>query len=254
MVTGQLAFRALFNWTHPSMYISTLVVGPALQLVFFVYLGREAGILSVRDLVVGNAVLAASASCVFGGVMAVSNERRYGTLPHVLLSPRSTTYLFLPRALPFAANGMLNAVVTLAVGVALFGPSVVGSGLPALLIALIVSSLGCAYFGLFLGAIGLRFRDVFVTANIAALVLLLVTGINVPRNLLPEWLEVAGAFAPLTHGAAAARAAADGAAWSFIRGSLALELAVAATWAVAAAVLLQILQLASRRKGALDAI
>ena len=113
---GAIAYRALFNWTTPAMFVGTLLAGPLFQLLFFAYLGRQLGVADDRFYIVGNAVLAASLACVFGGTMAVANERRYGTLGHVLLSPRSRTVLFLGRALPYAANGLLVAAFTLAVG------------------------------------------------------------------------------------------------------------------------------------------
>ncbi|MET9319925.1 hypothetical protein ABZX75_06960 [Streptomyces sp. NPDC003038] len=48
--------------------------------------------------------------------MAIANERRYGTLGAVLLSPRSRTLLWLGRALPYIANGVLVTVVNLTAG------------------------------------------------------------------------------------------------------------------------------------------
>ena len=116
-----IAYRALFNWTTPAMFIGSLLVGPIFQLLFFAYLGRQLGVADDRFYIVGNAVLAASLSCVFGGTMAVANERRFGTLGHVLLSPRSRTAVFLGRALPYAGNGLLIAVSTLTAGSLLLG-------------------------------------------------------------------------------------------------------------------------------------
>ncbi|MFF1924353.1 hypothetical protein ACFVW8_27780 [Streptomyces sp. NPDC058221] len=48
----------------------------------------------------GNAVAAASITCVYGGTMAISDERRYGTLGAVLPSPRIRAPLWFGRALP----------------------------------------------------------------------------------------------------------------------------------------------------------
>jgi len=115
-VGGIIAYRALFNWATPAMFIGTLLVGPVFQLLFFAYLGRQLGIADDGFYIVGNAVLAASALCLFGGSMAVLNERRFGTLGHVLLSPRSRTLTWIGRWLPYAGNGLLVAAFTLGVG------------------------------------------------------------------------------------------------------------------------------------------
>ena len=41
-VGGYLAYRALFNWIHWSMYIPTMLGGPIFQILFFAYVGRYA--------------------------------------------------------------------------------------------------------------------------------------------------------------------------------------------------------------------
>jgi hypothetical protein len=42
-VGGVIAYRALFNWTTPAMFVGTLLVGPVFQLLFFAFLGRQLG-------------------------------------------------------------------------------------------------------------------------------------------------------------------------------------------------------------------
>jgi ABC-type multidrug transport system permease subunit len=253
-VGGMIAYRALFNWTTPGMFVGTLLAGPVFQLLFFAYLGRQLQVADDRFYIVGNAVLAAQLACVFGGTMAVANERRYGTLGHVLLSPRSRTAVFLGRALPYAGNGLLIAVFTLAVGALLLGLRIPLDALPGLALALAVGSLSCGFFGLTLGALGLRFRDVWVVSNVSVALMLLLTGVNVPVASLPGWMAAAGRFLPITHAAEAARvlAAGDGlsAAWS----PIALELLVGLLYAVLAAGLLKIFELESRRSASLDTI
>ncbi|MFD0821522.1 ABC transporter permease, partial [Micromonospora zhanjiangensis] len=193
-VGGVIAYRALFNWTTPAMFVGTLLVGPIFQLLFFAYLGRQLAVADDRFYVVGNAVLAASLACVFGGTMAVANERRFGTLGHVLLSPRSRTAVFLGRALPYAGNGLLIAATTLAGGSLLLGLRIPVAALPGLTLALVAGSLACAFFGLTLGALGLRFRDVWLVSNVSVALLLLLTGVNVPADRLPVGLRTVGEF------------------------------------------------------------
>ncbi len=56
-----------------------------------------------------------------------------------------------------------------------------------------------------LGAVGLRFRDVWLVSNVSVALLLLLTGVNVPAAELPTGMRVAGQFLPITHAAEAAR-------------------------------------------------
>ncbi|GAB3159383.1 hypothetical protein GCM10027290_64170 [Micromonospora sonneratiae] len=253
-VGGVIAYRALFNWTTPPMFIGTLLVGPLFQLLFFAYLGRQLGVADDRFYIVGNAVLAASLACVFGGTMAVSNERRYGTLGHVLLSPRSRTALFLGRVLPYAGNGMLVAVVTLSGGALLLGLRIPASALPGLVLVLATGSLACGFFGLTLGAIGLRFRDVWLVSNVSVALLLLLTGVNVPAGQLPVGMRLVGSVLPITHAAEAARRLVSGQGLAAATGPLLVELAVAVGYAVLAALLLKIFEVESRRHASLDTV
>ena len=253
-VGGMIAYRALFNWTTPGMFVGTLLAGPVFQLLFFAYLGRQLQVADDRFYIVGNAVLAAQLACVFGGTMAVANERRYGTLGHVLLSPRSRTAVFLGRALPYAGNGLLIAVFTLAVGALLLGLRIPLDALPGLALALAVGSLSCGFFGLTLGALGLRFRDVWVVSNVSVALMLLLTGVNVPAASLPGWMAAAGRFLPITHAAEAARVLAAGDGLSAAWRPIALELLVGLLYAALAAGLLKIFELESRRSASLDTI
>jgi ABC-type multidrug transport system permease subunit len=253
-VGGVLAYRALFNWTRPGMFVGTLLAGPLFQLLFFAYLGRELQVADDRFYIVGNAVLTSSLACVFGGTMAVSNERRYGTLGHLLLSPRSRTAVFWGRVLPYAGNGLLIAAVTLTAGACLLGLRVPAAALPGLILALAAGSLACGFFGLTLGALGLRFRDVWVVSNIASALLLLLTGVNVPRQALPGWMTAIGDWLPITHAAAAARLLSSGASVASAAPLLLEELLVALLYALVAAVLLRIFEAESRRTASLDTV
>ena len=251
---GVIAYRALFNWTTPPMFVGTLLVGPLFQLLFFAYLGRQLGVADDRFYIVGNAVLAASLACVFGGTMAVANERRYGTLGHVLLSPRSRTVLFLGRALPYAGNGLLIAAFTLAGGALLLRLRLPLAALPGLALALAAGSLACAFFGLLLGALGLRFKDVWLVSNVSVAMLLLLTGVNVPAATLPTGMRAAGSVLPITHAAAAARVLAAGDGLAAALPSIGWEVAIAGGYAVAAAALLRLFELESRRRASLDTL
>jgi len=253
-IGGVIAYRALFNWTRPGMFIGTLLAAPLTQLLFFAYLGRQLQVADDRFYIVGNAVLTSSLACVFGGTMAVSNERRYGTLGHLLLSPRSRTAVFWGRVLPYAGNGLLIAAVTLTAGSLLLGLRVPVSALPGLLIALAAGSLACGFFGLTLGALGLRFRDVWVVSNIASALLLLLTGVNVPRDALPARLATIGGWLPITHAAAAARQLAAGHPVGSVAPLLLRELLVAALYAAVAVVLLRFFEAESRRTASLDTL
>ncbi|WP_248964058.1 ABC transporter permease [Sphaerisporangium perillae] len=249
---GVIAYRALFNWTSPAMFTGTLLASPLFQLLFFAYLGRQLGVADDTFYIVGNAVLSASVACVFGGTMAVANERRFGTLGHVLLSPRSRTAIFLGRVLPYALNGLLVAAFTLSAGALLLGLRIPPGAVPGLLVVLAAGSLSCGFFGLTLGAIGLRFRDVWLVSNVATSLMLLLTGVNIPLNRLPAWMGALGDLLPITHAARAARALVSG--QGAVPADLGAEAVVGLGYAVTAGVLLKVFEAESRRRASLDTL
>ncbi|WP_188188819.1 ABC transporter permease [Nonomuraea sp. SYSU D8015] len=253
VVGGMLAYRALFNWTTPAMFVGTLLAAPLLRLAFFVYLGRRLGIADDRFFVLGNTVLAASFVCVYGGTMAVANERRYGTLGAILLSPRGRLTLWLGRALPYVINAILVVAFTLGVSVLVFDVELAPGELLALVPVFLAGIVSCAAFGLTLGAIGLRARDVFLTANVAASLLLLLTGANIPASALPGWMAVGRAL-PLTHSVAATQAITEGSGPAELLPYLGWELAVGLGYATLACLLLRYFEYGSRRRGTLDTV
>lgn len=253
-VGGVIAYRALFNWATPAMFIGTLLVGPVFQLLFFAYLGRQLGVADDGFYIVGNAVLAASALCLFGGSMAVLNERRFGTLGHVLLSPRSRTVTWIGRALPYAGNGLLVAAFTLVMGKLLLGLPIPAGAWPGLAATLASAALACAAFGLVLGAFALRFRDAWLINNTTVTLMVLFSGTNVPRDSLPGWMQAAGNFIPVTHAASAARSLVHGASFGSVAPRIGLELLIGAAYAVLAGVLLKVFEAESRRRASLDTL
>ena len=59
-IGGVIAYRGLFNWIRPAMYIPTMLIGPLFQILFFAYLGRYSGLKDDAFFVVGNAIQASA--------------------------------------------------------------------------------------------------------------------------------------------------------------------------------------------------
>ena len=84
-VGGVIAYRALFNWIRPTMYIPTMLGGPVFQILFFAYIGRYAKLRSDEFFVVGNAVQISAMGGIFGMAMTIGGERWTQTLPRLLV-------------------------------------------------------------------------------------------------------------------------------------------------------------------------
>ena len=253
-IGGVLSYRALFSWQSPTYYIPTMLGHPLFQVLFFAYLGRFSHVRDDSFFVVGNAVQVCAMAGVYGMAMTIGGERWTQTLSPLLASPANRFALFLGRALPLIANGFVVSAFGFLVGRLFLNFDPPASAIAPLALVVLVSTASCTAFGLVIGALGLRLRDVFTVANPAYFVLLLFCGVNVPLYALPHWMQVVASGLPLTHGIAAARAVAAGAPLSSVDGLVGKELAVGVCYAVLAYVLLRIFEVEGRRRASLELI
>ena len=252
LVGGVIAYRGLFNWIRPAVYIPTMLIGPLFQILFFAYLGRYSELEDDAFFVVGNAVQASAMSAVFAGTMTIANERQFQTLSPLLATPANRFALFMGRSLPVVASGLVVSAWGFLMGRLLLDFEPALASVPALALITVVSVSSCTAFGLTIGSIGLRARDVFMSANIAYYLMWLLCGVNIPLDSLPGWLAQIGRLLPLTHGIAAAREVAGGAALGSVGGLVWTELGVGAAWATAAFALIRWFELEGRRRASLE--
>jgi ABC-2 type transport system permease protein len=126
------------------------------------------------------------------------------------------------------------------------------SSIPALMLVTLVSVVSCTAFGLTLGSVGMRARDVFMIANVAYYLMWLLCGVNIPLDALPSWLAQIGRLMPLTHGIAAAREVAAGASLSSVSGLVWTEVGVGLAWGTTAFILLRWFEHQGRHRASLE--
>jgi ABC-2 type transport system permease protein len=253
-VGGYYAYRALFNWMHWSHYIPTMLGGPTFQLLFFVYVGRFANLQNDEFFVTGNAIHLSAMAGIFGMAMTIGGERWTQTLSPLMATPANRLAMFLGRALPLIANGIVTSAFVFVVGWVLLDFDMAAAQIPALAVVIVASAFACTAFGLVVGAVGLRARDVFFLANIVVYTLLLVCGANVPLDTLPGWMQTIASGVPLTHGIEAARAVADGAGLSEVDHLVWTELAIGAAYAAVGYALFRFFEFEGRRRASLETI
>jgi ABC-2 type transport system permease protein len=251
-IGGYIAYRALFGWMRPSMYVPTMLLTPVFQILFFAYIGRTINLRSDAFFVVGNAVQISAMAGIFGMAMTIGGERWTQTLSPLLATPANRLPLFLGRALPLIVNGVVVSGFGLLVGHLLLDFDPPASSLPLLALVVIVSASACTAFGLVVGAIGLRARDVFFLANLVYFLMLLFCGVNVPLETLPGWMQAIGEALPLTHGIKAGREVAAGAPFADVRGLLATEVSLGLLYAALAFGLFRFFEYDGRRHASLE--
>jgi ABC-2 type transport system permease protein len=183
---------------------------------------------------------------------SITGERYTRTLGMLLASPASRIALFVGRTLPAMVNGFAVSAFCFLAGALILDVHVASSSVPALALVILACALSCSALGLCSGAVGLRIRDVVSVSWIFVPILLLVSGANVPRDRLPEWLQAIGSGLPLTHGIEAARRLVAGETLTDVGGLVLAELAVAVAYAALGLVLLRVFELESRRTASLE--
>ena len=234
------------------MYVTTMLGSPLFQILFFVYLGRYAGSQDDSFFIVGNAIQIAAMAGIYGMTMGIANERQYGTLQPLLATPANRLAIFTGRALPFVANGILVSLFGFAMSWLLLDFRPADGSLPGLALAIAVTTCSCVALGMLIGSIGLRARDVFFGANLVYFLMLLVCGVNIANDDLPNWLGAIGRCLPLTHGIEAARQIAAGTPVGDVSGLLWTEAGIGLAYATAAYVLFRVFEAEGRRRASLE--
>ncbi len=171
-VGGMIAYRALFNWIRPAIYIPTMLGSPLFQILFFAHLGRYSGLGDTNFFVVGNAVQVSAMSAIYGATMTLANERYFGTIAQLLATPANRAALFLGRTLPVIANGLIVSTFGFLVGAVFLDFRMDASQIPAVALVVTLTVVSCTGLGMMLGSIGIRARDVFFASNLAYFMML----------------------------------------------------------------------------------
>ena len=251
-IGGLIAYRALFNWLNPWIFIPTLVVAPIFQVLFFAFLGRSAGLESDRFYVIGNALQIAALPGLFAMTFAVSGERWSQTLSPLLATPANRAAIFLGRALPVTVNAAFVCVISFVGGALILHVHIAAAVIPALAVVIAVTSISCTGFGMLGAGLGLRWRDAIIAINLADAVLLVFCGVNIPIDSLPAWMQATSEYLPVTHGLRAARRVADGASLGSVSGLVLAELAIGAVYGALGFFWIRYLEGAARRGATLE--
>ena len=249
-----LQYRALFSWANPLAYFTYKLLVPISQLVLFSELGSFAtGRSNVLYFAVGNAFQLTAINGVYGVVMTVGNERRYGTLPLLLASPANRLATFLGRSLFHVLDGMSSVLLGFLLATVLFGLNLGHANLPLLVLSVLLISVTTSGLGLLFGSLSLIMRDVLALANSVDYVLLIFCGVNVPVDRLPGVAQAVSYALPMTYGVAAGRRSIEGASLVSVAGLLTVEAAVGAVWVVVGYLLFRWLEQRSRIGGLQEA-
>ncbi|TLN05556.1 hypothetical protein FDZ71_11365, partial [bacterium] len=136
--SANFAYKALFSWLRPEMWLMQLFTLPLFQMAFFVYLSRfvNPGAAGVAFIAVGNALQVASFSSIFAVCNITSEEKWQGTLTPLIVTPASRFPLFVGRAMFQILNSMATVVVGFVYASYVFGVDMSGADFVALAVVI----------------------------------------------------------------------------------------------------------------------
>lgn len=204
-------FRMEYGWMRPWVYVLTLILRPVAQVVFFGLMARFiTGQSDVSFQLIGNSVQVCSLASLYIVADALVTERYNGTLALMLLSPRSKFFLLAGRFWLLGLHGLVITGMALLVSGLGFGLHIADTNWGGLLLGLLVTTFATSALGVALGSVGLITTEVNFTGNVAAALLLALSGVNFPVESLPAFVRVVSYALPMTRGVSAARLAVAG--------------------------------------------
>jgi ABC-2 type transport system permease protein len=215
-VSAWYSYRALYTWRTVGPYISGKVVFPVAQMLFFLFLGKLAGITDPLFIVLGHILLLPAANGLAGVSMTISGERDFRTLPYLIASPAPRGPLFLGRSFVHILDGLLSTLAALLLGVIFFRIDLTQSNIVLTFLCILLVSFTSCGLGLVLGSLSLRSRDAWTITSIVSILLYILCGVNFPVDVLPKSLQLISYSIPLTRGIQAARLSMTGADWQTI--------------------------------------
>ena len=245
-------YNGSFDFMAPALFVSAMLATPVFQVVFFAALGPAYSTQPAEFFAVGNAVQACAMAGVVGVSQTIANERVFGTMGQVVLTPANRLALYLGRSLPHAVTGLVISATGLVLAWAITDFWVPPTQWWALLLVLLVTSASCTAIGLPFGAAGLLSRDTNVMTSLMYLGLLLVSGAAVPVAELPAGLRWCGEVLPLSHGLEALRHLVRDGVDATFAGLVLQEALVGAVILGLGTLLLQGIEARARRRGDLD--
>jgi ABC-2 type transport system permease protein len=254
---GQAAYLSLYEFFTvytPRGYVVSWIPRIVLQLAFFYWMAGFIGgsDLRVFILIGTTAQMCAHAILVFA-TQGVGRELALGTMVLLIATPARPIVVLLGRSLAMAGNGLVTAAIGLAVSLAVLRVPLEPArllGAAAILVVIAATVYGLA---MLVASVTLRYPTYQNAAsNLAGLAMIVLCGVTVPIEVLPEPLQALSYAIPLTYGLAALRAVLAGAGPQDLIAPIALALASGAAYFVLASVSFAHFLNRARARGTLD--
>ncbi|WP_346898322.1 ABC transporter permease [Clostridium sp. UBA7503] len=202
------SFKALFAWVDAKVYFLVKILNPILQLLFFCLLAKYC--YNAKDLtqwVVGNSFLLCVYNCLFGIGNVFCVERYFGTLKMIIASPANKFITFFERGFVHILDSCFTVTIGLIAGGLIFNIDFHNVNIPVLIFVTVIAMFSAVGFGLFIGSFGMVASNMNLIMNILSMVLLALSGANIPLEYFPVTIQKISYCLPITRSIQAANLA-----------------------------------------------
>jgi len=206
--------RSIWIGIHNPVWIGVGLLQPILYLVLFAPLlsglsgmpGFEGG--ALNTFLPGLLILQAMFGSLFVG-FGLLGELREGVVERLRVTPLKRLALLMGRVFADITNFLMQSVILILLALP-FGLDVDVVGVILVLLLMVLIGLGVAPLS-YAAALALKSEDAFAPAiNMVVLPLMLLSGVLLPIELAPDWLQVVAHANPLYYAVEAARALFNG--------------------------------------------
>lgn len=134
---------------------------------------------------------------IFGLSNGFPSDKKAGSLRRLRATPLRSSQLIIATAINYVIVSLISIAIMLIVGIAMFDFQMRGDYV-AFWIFMLFGSISMMGFGLVIGGWAKNENQAAPLANILALPMMFLSGSFFPRFLMPDWLESATRFLPLT--------------------------------------------------------
>jgi ABC-2 type transport system permease protein len=248
-----LSYKSLYGFLDPKIYFFVKIVTPIMQLIFFVLLaGYVNNSQDVTPWVLGNCFLLSMYNSLFGVGTIMENERDFGTLSLIVISPTNNFLILVGRAFVHIFDATFTVIIGLISGYLLFDVNFENTNFLILIICIVITMFSAMGIGLFIGSTGLITSDINLVLNTSVFILMIFTGALFPLSNLPVFLSDLPYFLPLTRGIEASKLIVNGELSNQVTIILVKEFLVGIIYMVLGYLLLQYFDKKSRKNATLD--
>lgn len=238
------------NWK--TFFLTDLSL-PIFQMFCYALLGSYIyGVKNISDWMIGNVLLISSFGAIYRVGFQIVNEKNSGTLSLLVASKTKISEVFLSSALSSMVSSYLSVIIGMSLISVCFQISWNINRIVGFLLIVFIAVFVSICFGFLFSCFVLISTEVHLLVNTMSNILLVFTGANFPINHLPNWLQSFSKLLPLTRTIKVAQSLVDGVSIMNQKSVLVAEIMLGFIYLCIGAIVLQLMEYLSIKKGTLD--